>query len=67
MDGVSDENLGPFVEENDVNETDLRNDDLDNDRGHGRCILSCVQDGANVELEGIVNRLEEMESGCFCC
>ena len=67
MDGVSDENLGPFVEENDVNENDLLNDDLDNERGHGCCILSCVQDGVNGELEGIVNKLDEMEPSCFCC
>ena len=52
---------------NDVNENDLLNDDLDNDRAHGCCILSCVQDGVNGELEGIVNRLEEVESSCFCC
>ena len=67
MDGVSDENCCPFVGENDVNETDLLNGDLDNRRGHGRCILSCVQDGVNGELEGIVNKLDEMESNCFCC
>ena len=67
MDGVSDENCCPFVGENDVNENDLLNDDLDNDPGHGCCILSCVQDGVNGELEGIVNKLDEMESNCFCC